>query len=51
MPILVDGSVLRMGRNHSKRVVWCKFGLSSHEMTWLLFAAGTGLCAGFEVWK
>ena len=25
MPILVDGSVLRTGRNHSKRVVWCKF--------------------------
>ena len=25
MAILVDGSVLRMGRNHSKRVVWCKF--------------------------
>ena len=23
--ILVDGSVLRTGRNHSKRVVWCKF--------------------------
>ena len=22
---LVDGSVLRTGRNHSKRVVWCKF--------------------------
>ena len=25
MAILVDGSVLRTGRNHSKRVVWCKF--------------------------
>ena len=25
MPIFVDGSVLRTGRNHSKRVVWCKF--------------------------
>ena len=25
MPILVDGSVLRTGQNHSKRVVWCKF--------------------------
>ena len=25
LPILVDGSVLRTGRNHSKRVVWCKF--------------------------
>ena len=24
MPILVDGSMLRTGRNHSKRVVWCK---------------------------
>ena len=23
--ILVDGSVLRACRNHSKRVVWCKF--------------------------
>ena len=23
--IRVDGSVLRTGRNHSKRVVWCKF--------------------------
>ena len=25
MVILVDGSVLTTGRNHSKRVVWCKF--------------------------
>ena len=25
MVILVDGSVFRTGRNHSKRVVWCKF--------------------------
>ena len=25
MAILVDGSVLRTFRNHSKRVVWCKF--------------------------
>ena len=25
MAILVDGSVLRTGRNHSKRVVRCKF--------------------------
>ena len=25
MAILVDGSVLRTSRNHSKRVGWCKF--------------------------
>ena len=51
MPILVDGSVLRTGRNHSKRVVWCKFGGSSHEMILAFFVAGAGLCAAFEVWK
>ena len=25
MAILVDGSVVRTGRNHSKCMVWCKF--------------------------
>ena len=51
LAILVDRSVLRTGRNHSKRVVWCKFGCSSHEMILSLFVAGAGLCAGFEGWK
>ena len=32
MTILVDGSVLRTGRNHSKCVVWCKFCWNSHEI-------------------
>ena len=32
MVILVDGSVLRMCRSHSQRVVWCNFCCSSHDM-------------------
>ena len=51
MAILVDGSVLSTGRNHSKRVVWCTFCWSSHEMILSLFVAGAVLCAGFEMWK
>ena len=47
MAILVDGSVLRTGRNHSKRVCGANF-VEAHMR---LFVAGAGLCAGFEAWK
>ena len=41
MVILVGGSVLRMGRNHSKRVAWCKIcGSLLHDMILSLFVRG-----------